>query len=50
MKNNQVDIEQYYQPGEIEKIKQYVMNGTTYNIKQEKLLFVSEKLKKIKRR
>ena len=50
MKNNQVDVNKYYQPGEIDSLKQHVLSGTTYNIKQEKLLFATQKLKQLRKK
>ena len=50
MKDSQVDVNIYYQSGEIEILKEYVLSGTAYNIKQEKLLIASQKLNRLRKR
>jgi hypothetical protein len=45
-----VDKNHYYTEVELNNLKEYVLSRTTYNIKQEKLLLASQKLKRLRKR
>jgi hypothetical protein len=47
--NVKVDIKSYYQPNEINELKQYVLDNLNF-IKKEKLSNINDKIKKLKRR
>lgn len=47
---SQVDINNYYQLGELQQITDYVCSGTKQSVRQKNLQLVNEKIKRIQLR
>lgn len=48
--NNPVDVKLYFQPGEIDRLKDYVIKGYSHTVKQINISAANNKLKKLMRR
>lgn len=44
-----VDVNSYYQPGQLDEIKKHILNFN-YNLQQKKLNAISEKINRLRRK